>query len=147
MSHHGLEILMRVCSLAMSLYVHRLGQILISVIKTVDVCEARVLLVSLQRHLDFVLSHPFQLLHADHVIDCKAHLRVVWLSRMWSLHTLRLCLGPGLCRINALLILFVRVNVPPSLLRKQGKLIVTDGPRTIRIHKAIELLNVFKAYL
>ena len=77
MSHHGLEILMGICSLAMCLYIHRLSQVLISVIKTVDIRKARVLFISLQRHLDFVLSHPFQLLHASHVIDCKAHLRVV----------------------------------------------------------------------
>ena len=74
MSHHGLEILMGICWSAVSLYVHRLGQVLVSFIKSVDILEASILLISLQRHFDFVLRHTFQLLHASHVVDCKAHL-------------------------------------------------------------------------
>ena len=77
MSHHGLEILMGICGSAMGLYVHRLGQVRISFIKPVDIRETCVLLVSLQRHFDFVLSQAFQLLHASDIIDCKAHLLVV----------------------------------------------------------------------
>ena len=77
MSHHGLEILMGICGSAMGLYVHRLGQVRISFIKPVDIRETCVLLVSLQRHFDFVLSQAFQLLHASDIVDCKAHLLVV----------------------------------------------------------------------
>ena len=77
MSHHGLEILMGISSLAMSLNIHRLSQVRIRVIKTVDIRETSVFFVSLQRHPNFVLGHTFQLLHPSHVVDCKAHLRVV----------------------------------------------------------------------
>ena len=77
MSHYGLEILMGISSFAVSLNIQRLGQVRIRVIKTVDIREARVLFVSLQRYFDFVLGHTFQLLHTSHVVDCKAHLRIV----------------------------------------------------------------------
>ena len=74
MSHHRLEILVGICWSAMSLYVHLLGQVRISFIKPVDIREACVLLVSLQRHFDFVLCQAFQLLHASDIVHCKAHL-------------------------------------------------------------------------
>ena len=53
--HHCLEILMRISRSAMSRNVHRLSQVSIGFIKSVDICEACILLVSLQRHLNFVL--------------------------------------------------------------------------------------------
>ena len=77
MSHHCLEVLMGICGHAMGLLFQRLGQVSISFIEPVDICEACILFVSLQGHFHSVLSHPFQLLHAGHVVDRKAHLHEV----------------------------------------------------------------------
>ena len=49
--------------------------------------------------------------------------------------------------LDALLVLQVRVDIAPAFLRQEREFIVADLARTIRVHEAVQLLNVIEADL
>ena len=149
--HHVCNLIFRVSWSAVSRDFKGLGDVA-GWVTPINIGKANVLTLLANGDLEMVLGELFQVHVAFSVVHFDSHvlkgpLHVFFLDCHAFITIGRASFDETIMVEQTVLVFLVWVNAPPPLLRQQRELFVADLSRPIRVHVAIQLLNVLEADL